>query len=381
MKEKKQPKEERSATRTSTSASQTTQTSSWKRPTSSRRYNGPTGTPEYPYHTPELDAAFRTKRFPALRKSISILLSTLAALFLICVITGAIVVTALTVYVMNFKDDISNVTIEEMELSYNTNIFAYDAEGNLKMLYEVSNAAERVPVSIDEIPQHVRDAFVYVEDERFYTHDGVDYKRTVSAFANMFIHIYDTDQGGSTITQQLVKNLTGDNEQSPSRKIREIFRAMELERTYSKDEILETYLNYIGFGGATNGIQLASQKYFGKDVSELDVAEAACLAAIPKSPNKYNPFASYEDEATGQMVNTGKADNRKRQQYVLWQMYDNGAITYDEYQQALNETLIFTDSDAYKALHPDAEAEETLGGGCCHQRIRLLSAKPVQPFL
>lgn len=359
MKEKKQPKEERSATRTSTSASQTTQTSSWKRPTSSRRYNGPTGTPEYPYHTPELDAAFRTKRFPALRKSISILLSTLAALFLICVITGAIVVTALTVYVMNFKDDISNVTIEEMELSYNTNIFAYDAEGNLKMLYEVSNAAERVPVSIDEIPQHVRDAFVYVEDERFYTHDGVDYKRTVSAFANMFIHIYDTDQGGSTITQQLVKNLTGDNEQSPSRKIREIFRAMELERTYSKDEILETYLNYIGFGGATNGIQLASQKYFGKDVSELDVAEAACLAAIPKSPNKYNPFASYEDEATGQMVNTGKADNRKRQQYVLWQMYDNGAITYDEYQQALNETLIFTDSDAYKALHPDAEAEET----------------------
>ena len=138
MKEKKQPKEERSATRTSTSASQTTQTSSWKRPTSSRRYNGPTGTTEYPYHTPELDAAFRTKRFPALRKSISILLSTLAALFLICVITGAIVVTALTVYVMNFKDDISNVTIEEMELSYNTNIFAYDAEGNLKMLYEVS---------------------------------------------------------------------------------------------------------------------------------------------------------------------------------------------------------------------------------------------------
>ena len=97
----------------------------------------------------------------SLRKSISILLSTLAALFLICVITGAIVVTALTVYVMNFKDDISNVTIEEMELSYNTNIFAYDAEGNLKMLYEVSNAAERVPVSIDEIPQHVRDAFVY----------------------------------------------------------------------------------------------------------------------------------------------------------------------------------------------------------------------------
>ena len=163
-------------------------------------------------------------------------------------------------YVMNFRDDVSNVTIEEMELSYNTNIYAQDSSGEWVNIYEVTNESQRIPVNIDEIPQHTRDAFVCAEDERFYTHDGVDYKRTVSAFVNMFVHIYDTNQGGSTITQQLIKNITGDSEQSPSRKIREIFRAMELERAYSKDKILETYMNYIGFGGTSNGIEHAAQK-------------------------------------------------------------------------------------------------------------------------
>ena len=160
------------------------------------------------------------------------------------------------------------------------------------------------------------------------------------------------------VTQQLIKNITGDSEQSPSRKIREIFRAMELERAYSKDKILETYMNYIGFGGTSNGIEHAAQKYFGKSAKDLDVAEAACLAAIPKSPETLNPFAGYKDDTTGEWVNTGKKKNKKRQEYVLWQMYNNGALTYDEYQSALHEKLIFTDSDEYKAAHPDAQKEE-----------------------
>lgn len=121
---------------------------------------------------------------------------------------------------------------------------------------------------------------------------AVDYKRTFAAFLNMFLHFYDTEQGGSTITQQLIKNLTGDQDHSPQRKIREIFSAMQLEKTYSKDEILEEYLNYIGFGGPVNGIQLASIRYFGKNVDDLTVPEAAVLAAIPQSPNYYGPGAS-----------------------------------------------------------------------------------------
>ena len=319
-----------------------------------RKYYGPTGTPDYPYHSPELDEpTVKEKRFPVLRRSLSILGSTLAALFMILIITCTIVATALVVYVMNFRDDVSNVTIEEMELSYNTNIYAQDSSGEWVNIYEVTNESQRIPISIDDIPQHTRDAFVCAEDERFYTHDGVDYKRTVSAFVNMFVHIYDTNQGGSTITQQLIKNITGDSEQSPSRKIREIFRAMELERAYSKDKILETYMNYIGFGGTSNGIEHAAQKYFGKSAKDLDVAEAACLAAIPKSPETLNPFAGYKDDTTGKWVNTGKQKNKKRQEYVLWQMYNNGALTYDEYQAGVHEKLVFTDSDEYKAAHPE----------------------------
>ncbi len=331
-----------------------------KQSASQRKYFGPTGTPEYPYHNPDLEEpAAKEKRFPVLRRTISILGSTLMALFLIMIITCTIVATALVIYVMGFRDDVSNVTIEEMELSYNTNIYAQNSSGEWVEIYEVSNESQRIPINIDDISQHVRDAFVCAEDERFYTHDGVDYKRTISAFVNMFIHIYDTNQGGSTITQQLVKNITGDSLQSPSRKIREIFRAMELERAYSKDKILETYLNYIGFGGTSNGIEHAAQKYFGKSASELDVAEAACLAAIPKSPETLNPYAGYTDDETGEWIETGKKKNRDRQKYVLWQMYDNGALTYDEYQAALNEKLIFTDSEEYKAAHPEEKKEET----------------------
>ncbi|MGN0592531.1 MAG: transglycosylase domain-containing protein [Ruminococcus sp.] len=323
------------------------------------RSKPPTGTPEYPYYKGNLAAA-KIGRHPGLRRTFSILLTTIMSLFLICVITGTIVVTALTIYVMDFKDEVSAVTIEELELQYNTYVYAYDSKGNEVCLYEVNNSSERVPVSIDEIPQHVRDAFVYAEDARFYTHDGVDYKRTFYSFVNMFLHIYDTNIGGSTITQQLVKNITGDDVQSPSRKIREIFRAMELEQNYSKDEILESYLNYIGFGGPTNGIQSASLKYFGKTVDQISVAEAACLAAIPKSPETINPFAGYEDEETGEWINIGKENNRTRQIYVLEQMYKNGAITYDEFQAALNEPLVFTDSEEYQAAHPDEEEDAYL---------------------
>ena len=265
----------------------------------------------------------------------------------------------MTVYVLEFMDESTDVTIKELENSANTIVYAQNADDELIQLYAVANEIQRVPVDIEDIPQHVRDAFVCIEDERFYSHEGVDYKRTFAAFANMFMHIYDTQQGGSTITQQLIKNLTGDDDPSPSRKIREIFRAMQFEKKYSKDEILENYLNYIGFGGPTNGIQLAAVKYFGKNVDELSIAEAACLAAIPKSPETLNPFAGYEDD-NGKWVNTGKEANRDRQENVLAHMYSNGVISYDQYQDALNEKLIFTDSDEYKEAHPEAEADDLL---------------------
>ena len=294
-----------------------------------------------------------------LKKILTVIGTTLLSIFLVLVITGTIVATALTVYVLEFMDESTEVTIKELESSSNTIVYADGEDDNLLQLYAVTNDIQRIPVDISKIPQHVRNAFVAIEDERFYMHEGVDYKRTFAAFANMFMHIYDTQQGGSTITQQLIKNLTGDDEASPERKIREIFRAMEFEKKYSKDEILEAYLNYIGFGGPINGIQLASLQYFGKDVSELDIAEAACLAAIPKSPETLNPFAEYKDE-NGEWVNYGKENNKERQENVLLHMYSNGFISYDQYQEAKNEKLIFTDSQEYKDAHPVSDMEKEI---------------------
>ena len=292
------------------------------------------------------------------KRIFSILFSTILSIVLICIITSTIVGTAAAVYVVQLMDESSSITLEEMELSYNTNVYGYDVDGNLVTLYTVKNEVQRIPVSIEEIPQHILDAFVYTEDERFYTHDGVDYKNTIAAMANLFLHFWDSQRGGSTITQQLIKNVTGDNKESPSRKIREIFRAMTLEKNYTKSEIMETYLNYIGFGGAANGIQMASIKYFGKDVSELSIAEGAVLAAIPKSPEAINPFAGYTDDETGKWVASGREANRERQLYVLRQMYDHGAISYDEYQAAKNEHLVFTDTKEYERLHPELVTED-----------------------
>ena len=295
-----------------------------------------------------------------LKKLFACIATTLLSLFLIIVITGTIVATALTIYVMDFMDESSTITLAELESGSNTYLYGTEIDENGEaqpvVLREFKTDVQRIPVSIDRIPQHVRNAFVYTEDERFYVHDGVDYKRTFTAFLNMFLHFYDTDQGGSTITQQLIKNITKDDEKTPQRKIREIFSAMQLEKTYSKDEILEEYLNYIGFGGSRNGIQLASIDYFGKTVEDLTVPEAAVLAAIPKSPQFYGPFVEYYDEDDNLTVD-GKANNKERKEYVLWQMYKNGAVTYDEYQEYLNTEILYTDSDEYKKLHPEVDLQ------------------------
>ena len=299
--------------------------------------------------------------FLIFKKLIMVIATTLLSLFLVIVITGTIVCSALTVYVLDFMDDSTNITLQELESGSDTYFYGISKDENgreeIVILNRVKTDVQRIPVDIEKLPQYVRDAFVYTEDERFYTHDGVDYKRTFSAFVNMFVHIYDTEQGGSTITQQLIKNLTGDDEHTPQRKIREIFSAMQLEKTYSKDEILEEYLNYIGFGGPINGIQLASIRYFGKNAWELTIPEAAVLAAIPKSPQFYGPFVeTYDDD--GNLIVDGRANNKERQHYVLGQLYKNGAITFDEYQEYINTKLIYTDSPEYLRLHPEDSAKE-----------------------
>ncbi|MCL2055118.1 MAG: transglycosylase domain-containing protein [Oscillospiraceae bacterium] len=271
------------------------------------------------------------------KRTIAVIGTTLLSLILLAVITGSIVAAAMVVYVINFAEEYRNDVIDidpfsGVNLDYTSFIYGYDETGNPVELASISRGANRIPVKLEQVPKHVQDAFVYTEDERFYEHHGVDWKRTFTAFINEILQMWGR-QGGSTITQQLVKNVTGDDDENWERKMREIFRASYLEQYVPKSKILEAYLNWIGFGGSAHGIQAASMKYFGKDVSELTIAEGASLAAIPKNPNIWNPFANLDM-------------NLERQKTVLLLMYQNAAISENEYREALAEELIFRDPNA-----------------------------------
>lgn len=272
----------------------------------------------------------KKKKVNPVKRTFAVIGTTLLSLVLIIIITGSIIAAAMTVYVVQFMEETdTDISLSDLDMSYTSFIYAYDKEGNKVELTSISRNANRVPVTLDQIPQHVRDAFVYTEDERFYEHGGVDWKRTFSAFANEIINIFGRRQGGSTITQQLVKNITGDEEATWERKMREIVRASALEKYCTKDDILETYLNVIGFGGSAAGIQAASIKYFDKDVSELTIAQGACLASIPKNPEVINPWVDPEG-------------NLERQKTVLYLMYKNAAISEEQYNNAINEDVHFT---------------------------------------
>ena len=252
--------------------------------------------------------------------------TAILCMILILVITVCIVATALTVYVMQFAESSFDVDLTDVELSYSSFIYAKDANNQDVLLKQISSDESRIWVEIEDIPQHVLDAFVAVEDERYFEHDGVDWKRTLSVTVAA-VFKGGTD-GGSTITQQLVRDITKDNETTFGRKLREIFRALSLENKYTKFDILESYLNRIGFGGTAYGIGSAAYHYFDKEVSELTIAEAAILAGIVRSPSNYNPYSSLKQSKT-------------RQEYALGHMYDSGYITTQEYEDAMVEQVKF----------------------------------------
>ena len=266
----------------------------------------------------------------------------LLSVFLIIVITLSIFGTVLTIYVLNFADTTTTVTLEKTS-EKNITRFLYDNpdfdEENddpmdrYVLYYTMRNEYRHfLWVDLENIPQVVQDAYVYTEDERFYSHDGVDFKSTFAAFVNIFLPT-GRSRGGSTITQQTVKNLTGDNATEGvsgiERKIREVFRSINVEKTYTKDDILQSYLNVVPAGTQQYdivGVQAAANFYFGKDVSELDLAEAACLAGMNNAPAYNNPIDNIDN-------------NNIRRKYCLDHMLAAGAISSQEYNDALNEPL------------------------------------------
>lgn len=222
--------------------------------------------------------------------------------------------------------DISAYTLKQSSTVY----YQDKTSGEWVELTKLHGVENRTLVSIDEIPKHVQDALISIEDERFESHHGVDWKSTAKAIVGKLTGT--STRGGSTISQQVIKNTTGDNEVTIKRKVREIFRALRLEKNYSKDEILETYLNLVYFGNGCNGIEAAAESYFGKTVGELSIAEAASIVGITQFPYKYDPSRGdwYREQ------------NKERQLTVLYKMHELGKISDEEYEQAKVEPLVFS---------------------------------------
>jgi len=242
------------------------------------------------------------------------------------------------IFAMYIKNDLSeqvDFSVEGFELDQTSVIYYQDRQTGqwleLRRLYENEN---RVWVGLEEIPLNLRNACIAIEDRKFEDHNGVDWLRTIRASLNMFTgkKIY----GASTITQQLIKNLTHDDEVTVRRKLVEIFRAIEFDQKYSKDDILEWYLNIIPLGQRCYGVQAASLVYFGKNVEDLSLAECASLIGITNNPSMYDPYINEEA-------------NRKRQIDILYTMLEQGYIDERQYDQAKNEKLVFVNKSGETA--------------------------------
>lgn len=252
----------------------------------------------------------------------------LLTVFLIFVITCTLVGGAVAFYIINFVTP-QNINLDSANLDSTTFIYATNSKNETVEVAQISGEQNRVWVSLKDMPENLKNAFVCTEDQRFYEHNGVDWKRTISSFGNLFFHFYETRQGGSTITQQLVNNLTaaGKNSSDYGRKIQEIVNALDLEKRYGKEQILEAYLNTINLNEGCYGVQTAARNYFNKDVKDLDLAECAALACLPKAPSTYDP--RYHPEK----------NTERRVNVVLKNMYKQKKITKEQYEQAINEKL------------------------------------------
>lgn len=217
-------------------------------------------------------------------------------------------------------------SIKNLELNMTSVIYVKNADGDWEEYRRLHGDENRIWISGDKIPKTLKNAFIAIEDERFEKHHGVDWKRTFLAVANQFLEFSSTEFGGSTITQQLIKNITSDRDKVYERKVREIVRALFIETQLEKHEILEAYLNTIALGNGICGVQVAANYYFNKEVSELSLVECAAIAAITKNPSRYNPVTNMEE-------------NKARRQLVIQKMFELGLIEQDEYSEAYNADI------------------------------------------
>ena len=275
----------------------------------------------------------------------------IGTIFLILVLTIGMFAGIFLIYVNKALKGNTEVNMAEYNLDVSTELYCKNADtGEWEMYQTLYGDKNRIWVSYDEIPDTVWKAAVSIEDKRFFDHHGVDWWRTTHAVFNMFFGMQDTF-GGSTITQQLIKNITTDNETTVKRKVTEIYRALQFEKKYSKEEILEMYLNTIYLGQQCYGVKTAAKEYFNKSVSDLTLAESASLIAITNNPSLYCPTLSEEC----------RQNNRDREVNILNAMLEQGRISQAEHDAAVNEDVVFTNGTTIMGNTAEVQAatEET----------------------
>lgn len=274
----------------------------------------------------------RSPAMNALLYALRVLWSALKLILIVLTFTGFIGAGLVAGMVYGYIETTPELSASDLALT-KFNTFIYDADGNV--LAELKQNENRVWIDFAEIPQNLINAYIAVEDKRFWDHKGVDFRRFLkSAYVSAIAFVTGEDdlQGGSTITQQMVKNLTGNMKPTPKRKIQEMWQALKLEREgLSKEDILTRYLNTIPMGSTIYGIETAAQAYYGKDVRELSLAECASLAGITNWPSRYIPNSE-----------ENKANNLERTHLILGLMLEQGFISEEEYNQAMQEEIHFT---------------------------------------
>ncbi len=257
--------------------------------------------------------------------AIHVLWVTFKALVLVVmlcgVVGGGLILGAVAAYVNNASELTSDDFIIESQVSY-----IYDDHGQI--IHTMNGSANRLVVDYEDVPKDLINAFIAIEDQRFWSHNGVDLKRTLAAGLSYIVTMGNSSFGGSTITQQLIKNISGNWENSIQRKIQEQYMALSLEKQMTKAQIITSYMNVIYMGSNIYGVEAASRYYFGKSVGELSLAECASLAGITNSPGKYAPVGPIT-----------RGYNKERQEIVLAEMLRQGLISKAQYDQAIAEEL------------------------------------------
>ena len=277
--------------------------------------------------------------------AVKIAIGAVATVVMICAICGLVFVGLLGDYLQEDVYPEADLVLENYDSDESSFIYCVNEEGEIELLQNIYGNISYQHASSDEIPQALKDAAVAIEDKRFYEHQGVDWITTVKAFANMFLG--DNTVGGSSITQQLIKNVTQDDSVTIQRKVLEFFRATVVEKRYDKDTILEAYLNVIFLGNKCRGVKSAAATYFGKELKMLTPAECASLIGITNNPSLYDPYGTkVYPFGTEEEEMDGRQRNRYRQEIILAQMHEQNYLTDEEYEEALAQELVFKDGIA-----------------------------------